>query len=72
MTDGAAIRVAILLLTMTQACISALLGFADVLPQQWKIALVVASAGLAVALNQIPSWMNAPKVDRAMRARANL
>jgi hypothetical protein len=70
-TDGLAIRVVILLLTMTQACISALLGFAELLPQQWKIALVVASAGLAVALNQIPSWMNAPRADRAMRAAAS-
>jgi hypothetical protein len=48
------IRIAVLVLTVTQAMIAALLGFGDVLPQQWKIALVVLSAGVSVALNQMP------------------
>lgn len=67
--DGLAIRVTITVLTVLQAGIAALLGFADILPQEAKIGLVVASAMLAVALNQVPSWAGAPAAARALRAK---
>ena len=67
MTEGLGIRVAITVLASTQAGIAAVLGFADILPIEWKIVLVALSAALSVALNQIPSWQSAPKVDRATR-----
>jgi UPF0716 family protein affecting phage T7 exclusion len=69
MTEGLSIRLAILLLTVAQACIAALLGFAEILPQEWKVALVVLAAGVGVALNQVPSWMNAGSAERALRAK---
>jgi hypothetical protein len=56
MTERLGIRITVTLLTALQAMIAALLGFAEILPQEAKIGLVVASAGLAVVLNQIPSW----------------
>lgn len=65
--DGIYIRITITILTMLSTGISALLGFADILPQWAKICLVVASAMIGVALNQIPSWQAAPKAERAMR-----
>jgi len=67
MTEGLSIRLVILVLLVAQAMIAALLGFADVLPEEAKIALVVVSAGIGVALNQITSWQSAPAVDRATR-----
>lgn len=68
--DGLAIRISITLITAIQAMIAAALGFAEILPQEAKIILVIISAGLAVVINQIPSWSNAPSAARAMR-RAN-
>jgi len=47
--------------------IAAVLGFGDILPQEYKVGLVAVSAGLAVVLNQIPSWQQAPRAQRAMR-----
>jgi len=67
MTAGLSIRIVITFLTALQAGIAALLGFGDVVPQQWKIALVVASAMIAVLLNQVPSWQQAPAANRAMK-----
>ena len=67
MTEGLAIRISITLLAALQAGIAALLGFGDVIPQQFKIGLVVASAMVAVLLNQIPSWQGAPAAERAMK-----
>jgi hypothetical protein len=69
MTDGLAIRVTITILTACQAGIAALLGFGEIVPQEWKVALVVASAMLAVVLNQVPSWRGAPAAERAMKAQ---
>jgi len=65
--DGLMIRVLITILTAAQAMIAATLGFGEILPQEWKVVLVVLSAGLAVVLNQIPSWNHAPAADRALR-----
>ena len=65
--DGIYIRVAITLVAVIQAMIAALLGFAEILPQEWKVLLVVVAAGLAVLSNQIPSWQSAPGVERRMR-----
>jgi len=62
-----AIRLAILLLSIGQAAISAVLGFSEILPIEAKIALIAASAGIAVALNQIPSWAAAPHAARALK-----
>lgn len=67
MTDGLGIRILITLLAALQAGIAALLGFAEILPQEAKIGLVVASAMLAVCLNQIPSWNQAPSAQRALK-----
>lgn len=67
MTEGLALRVLITLLAALQAGIAALLGFGEILPQEAKIGLVVASAMLAVLLNQIPSWQAAPAAQRAMK-----
>jgi hypothetical protein len=44
-----------------------MLGFAEILPQEWKIGLVVASAMIAVLLNQVPSWQQAPAAQRALK-----
>ena len=67
MTEGLGIRVAITLIASAQAGIAVVLGFAEILPIEWKIALAASSAVLGVALNQIPSWQSAPKVERAAR-----
>jgi len=67
MTEGLGIRIAITLLTAAQAMIAAVLGFGDILPQEYKVGLVAVSAGLAVVLNQIPRWQQAPRAQRAMR-----
>jgi hypothetical protein len=66
-TDGLAIRILITFLATAQAGIAALLGFAEILPQEAKIGLVVASAMLAVLLNQVPSWQSAPAAGRALK-----
>lgn len=68
MSAGIGIRVTITIVTAAQAMVAAVLGFGDVIPQAWKIGLVVASAGLAVVANQIPSWQNAGAAERALRA----
>lgn len=67
--DGLVIRIGITCIAVAQAMIAALLGFADILPQQWKVVLVVLAAGLAVLANQVPSWQSAPAVDRKTRPR---
>ena len=67
MSDGLVIRIGITFVAVCQAMIAALLGFGDILPQQWKVVLVVIAAGLAVLSNQLPSWQKAPQVDRALR-----
>ena len=67
MTEGIWIRVTITLLAATQAVVAAVLGFADILPVEWKVALVAVSAGLAVVINQIPSWQGAPAAGRALK-----
>lgn len=67
MTDGLVIRLAILLVGASVATISAVLGFADALPQEWKIALVAANAGLTFVMNQLASWQRAPEAERAQR-----
>jgi len=69
MADGLWLRILITVLSATQAGIAALLGFTEVLPMEWKIALVVASAALAVVLNQVPSWQRAPAAERALRGK---
>ena len=69
MTEGIGIRITITVLLVAQAMVAALLGFADLIPQQWKIILVVVSAGIGVALNQITSWQSAPAAARALRAQ---
>lgn len=71
MTEGLGIRITITVLVVTQAVVAAVLGFADVLPLQWKIALVATSAGVGVALNQVTSWGSAPKVARELRNKAD-
>lgn len=48
------IRISVAVLTIVQAMIAALLGFGEYIGQEWKIALVVLSAGVSVALNQLP------------------
>jgi len=65
--DGLGIRIGITLLTAAQAMIAAALGFAEILPQEAKVGLVILSAGLAVVINQIPSWQSAPRAERALR-----
>jgi hypothetical protein len=67
MMDGLGLRILITLLAAAQAGIAALLGFAEILPQSAKVGLVVASAVLAVLLNQIPSWSAAPAAQRALK-----
>lgn len=67
MPDGLWIRITITLLAAAQAMIAAVLGFADILPQEWKIVLIALSAGLAVVINQVPSWTSAPAASRALR-----
>jgi len=64
--DGLGIRVTITLLTAAQAMIAAALGFAEILPQEAKVLMVILSAGLAVVINQVPSWQNAGSAARAM------
>lgn len=72
MADGFWFRVSITLLTAAQAMIAAVLGFADLLPIEWKIGLITTSAGLAIVINQIPSWNAAPSAARALkRARVD-
>lgn len=66
------IRSAILVLTVLQTGITTYLGFGDYVPQSWRVALVVASAMVSVALNQLPrwqqegdgGWMSSPKPPR--------
>lgn len=65
--DGLSIRISITLLTAAQAMIAAALGFAEILPQEAKVLLVIISAGLAVVINQVPSWRNAGNAERALR-----
>lgn len=67
MTDGIGIRITITVITALQAMVAALLGFGEIIPQNWKIILVVASAGLAVIANQVPSWQQAPAASRALK-----
>ena len=62
-------RITITLLTAMQAMIAAYLGFGELVPQSWKIGLVVISAGIAVVLNQLPSWGNAVKAQEAVDAK---
>lgn len=70
MTEGLGIRITITVLTALQAGIAALLALELELAIAVKAGLVVASAMLAVVLNQIPSWGSAPSVDRTIeRAR---
>lgn len=69
MTEGIGIRITITVLLAAQAMVAALLGFADLIPQAWKVGLVVVSAGIGVALNQITSWQRAPEAARALRAK---
>lgn len=61
------LRFAILILTALQAMIAAALGFADMFPTEWKIALIIASAGIAVVLNQLPTWQESPAAQARMR-----
>lgn len=68
MTEGLGIRLVILVLLVVQSMVAALLGFAELLPIEAKVALVVVSAGIGVALNQITSWQSAPRVDRLQQA----
>lgn len=68
MTNTLTIRILITVLAATQAMISTALAFSDQLPNGVKIGLVVASAGLAVVLNQIPSWNNAGVAADTMKA----
>jgi len=68
-TEGLGIRIIIAVLLIAQAMIAALLGFAEYLPLEAKIACVVVSAGIGVALNQITSWQKAPDASRALRAK---
>jgi len=65
--DGLGIRIAITIVACAQAMIAAALGFAEILPEAAKVALVVLAAGLAVLSNQIPSWQSAPRAERALR-----
>ena len=67
--DGLGIRIAITVVATIQAMVAATLGFAEILPQEAKVALVIIAAGLAVLSNQIPSWQNAPRAERAMRSK---
>lgn len=69
--DGIVIRLALLSSLALSATISAVLGFSDSLDQNLKIALVGANAGLVVVANQLASWQNAPRVDRAIRRGEN-
>lgn len=69
MTEGLSIRIIITVLLVAQAMVAALLGFAEVLPQAGKIGLVVVSAGIGVALNQITSWQSAPAAAKALEAK---
>lgn len=67
MTEGIAIRILIVVLGGSQAGIAAMLGFAEYLPQEVKIGLVVASAVLAYVLNTVPSWGQAAASARALK-----
>ena len=60
------LKVAITLLAAAQAMIAALLGFAEILPQWAKVGLVVLAAGIAVVLNQMPSWQDSARAERAL------
>lgn len=68
--DGLGIRIAITVVAVIQAMVAATLGFAEILPQEAKIVLVVIAAGLAVLSNQIPSWQQAGTAERALRRAA--
>jgi hypothetical protein len=65
--DGLYFRLALLVVGMCQVMITALMGFAEQLPQEWKIVLTVVSAGLVFLSNQLPSFGGAPAAARAMR-----
>lgn len=70
MIEGLWIRILITFLSAAQAGMTALLAFTDLaLPVEAKAAIVVASAIIAVILNQVPSWQSAPKAERALKAR---
>lgn len=66
-TEGLWIRVCTTILAAAQAMIAAALGFGDQLADEWKFGLVVVSAGLAIVINQLPSWQGAPAAARALR-----
>lgn len=70
MPDGLYLRIVITLLAACQAGIAAALAYPDFdLPNVVKFGLVVASAALAVVLNQVPSWQSAPGAERRLRKR---
>jgi hypothetical protein len=68
-TEGVGIRITITVLTALQAGIAALLALELDLAIAVKAGLVVASAMLAVVLNQVPSWQSAPAASRALQER---
>jgi hypothetical protein len=70
MPDGLAIRILITLLGGVQVGIATLLALDYIeLADVMKAGLVVASAVIAVVLNQVPSWQSAPAAERRLRKR---
>ena len=67
--DGIWFRIAVVMVGCLQVGVTALLGFQDQLPLEWKIVLVVASAMLVFLGNQLPSLQNAPRAARALRSK---
>jgi hypothetical protein len=59
-----ALRLAVTVLAAVQAGITAYLGFGEQIPQELKIAAVVASAVLAVLINQLPRIQDTPVSER--------
>jgi hypothetical protein len=65
--DGIYFRLALLVVGLCQVMITALMGFAEFLPLEWKIVLTVVTAGLVFLSNQLPSIQGAPHAARVMR-----
>lgn len=67
MTDGIWFRLSLIIVGVLQVGITALMGFNELLPLEWKVVLTVASAMLVFLANQLPSLQGAPAAARRMR-----
>lgn len=69
-TAPSPVQIGVIAFSAMQAGITAWLTFASALPKWEDAALVIASAMVAFALNQLPGWQDAPVAAKAIEAAA--